>query len=159
MKEDHMRPLALMIGLLGVTILPYECNAQSWTNPFAEYFERGVTISPDGGDSLHANAAIHTIDPWPPYVGNTRITQSGRAAVNAVERMYVKCEPFPQVPSNISSLGTGSSVAGGGGAGTCDPGGPAWARSGGGGGGGGAIGGGGGGGYFNAGPAPAAPPN
>jgi hypothetical protein len=142
-----MKPLALVIGLLGVTTLPYECGAQSWDNPFAQYFERGVTISPEGGDANSANAAIHTIDPWPPYVGNTRIPQTGRAAVNAVERMYTKCEPFPQVPSNISNIGGGgggSSGGGGGGGGggsgggsSCDPGGPPWARSGGGGGGGG----------------------
>ena len=112
-----MKPLALIIGLLGVTTLPYECGAQGWDNPFAPYFERGLTISPDGGDANNANAAIHTIDPWPPYVGNTRIPTTGRAAVNAVERMYVRCEPFPQVPSNISNLGGGTGGSSGGAAG------------------------------------------
>src|SRR5208282_5328550 len=98
MNEDRMRPLALMIGLLGVASLSCECGAQILDNPFAEYFERGLTISPDGGNAKDTNAAIHTIDPWPPYVGNTRISQDGRAAVNAVERMYKNCAPFPQAP-------------------------------------------------------------
>ena len=97
-----MRPLALMIGLLGVAMLPLQCGAQIWDNPFAEYFERGVTVTPEGGNAKDANAAIHTINPWPPYVGNTRITQDGRAAVNAVERMYQKCQIFPLAQS-ISS--------------------------------------------------------
>ena len=90
-----MKPLALMIGLLGAAMLSSVCDAQILDNPFAEYFERGLTISPDGGNAKDTNDAIHTIDPWPPYVGNTRISQDGRAAVNAVERMYTKLCSVP----------------------------------------------------------------
>lgn len=113
-----MKPLALMIGLLAAATLSCVCDAQILDNPFAEYFERGVTISPDGGNAKDTNAAIHTIDPWPPYVGHTRISQEGRAAVNAVERMYTKCDPFPQVATlGGSTGGTGGSSGGGGGGG------------------------------------------
>ena len=42
-----MRPLALMIGLLGVVMLPWQCSAQIMDNPFAEYFERSITIAPE----------------------------------------------------------------------------------------------------------------
>jgi hypothetical protein len=83
-----MRPLALMIGLIGAAILPYQCGAQILDDFFSEYFERSVTIAPSAGNAKDANAAIHTIDPWPPYVGNTRIPGDGRGAVNSIERMY-----------------------------------------------------------------------
>ena len=61
-----MKPLALMLGLVGAAILPYECSAQVLDNPFSEYFQRDVRITPNGGNANDANAAIHTIDPWPP---------------------------------------------------------------------------------------------
>lgn len=83
-----MRPLALMIGLIGAAILPYQCGAQIFDDFFSEYFERSVTIAPSAGNAKDANAAIHTIDPWPPYVGYTRIPGDGRRAVNSMERMY-----------------------------------------------------------------------
>jgi hypothetical protein len=103
-----MRPLALMIGLIGAAILPYQCGAQILDDFFSEYFERSVTIAPSAGNAKDANAAIHTIDPWPPYVGDTRIPRDGRAAVNSIERMYRN--PVTGVVSSGSGA-TGSSWA------------------------------------------------
>jgi hypothetical protein len=129
-----------VIGLLCVAVLPYDGSAQILDNPFSEYFERGITITPEGGNAKDANAAIHTIDPWPPYAGNTRISQDGRGAVNAVERMYKNCQIFPLAQS-ISTIPGGGAVAGN--AGGCEPapgpfgGAGAWSTGGGGGGGGG----------------------
>lgn len=83
-----MRPLALMIGLIGAAILPYECGAQIFDDFFSDYGQRTITIAPGAGNAKDANAAIHTIDPWPPYVGDTRIPRDGRGAVTSIERMY-----------------------------------------------------------------------
>jgi hypothetical protein len=83
-----MRPLALMIGLIGSAILPYECGAQIFDDFFSDYSQRTITIAPGAGNAKDANAAIHTIDPWPPFVGYTRIPGDGRSAVNAIERMH-----------------------------------------------------------------------
>jgi hypothetical protein len=102
-----MKPLALMLGLIGAAILPYECSAQMLDNPFSEYIQREVTITPGGGDANDTNAAIHTIDPWPAYSRNTRIPGNGRLSVDAVERMYRN--PFPL------SQGGGGGAGGGGG--------------------------------------------
>ena len=120
-----MRPLALMIGLLGVAMLPWQCGAQIMDNPFAEYFERSITLTPDGGNAKDTNAAVHTIDPWPPYVGNTRISQDGRSAVNAVERMHKNCQIFPLAQSISSGTagggGGGGGSSGGGATAGCEP--------------------------------------
>jgi len=83
-----MRPLALMIGLIGSAILPYECGAQIFDDFFSDYSQRTITIAPGAGNAKDANAAIHTIDPWPPFVGYTRIPGDGRSGVNAMERIY-----------------------------------------------------------------------
>jgi hypothetical protein len=91
-----MKPLALAIGLFGAVTLSNVCNAQIFDDPFAEYVERGVTINPSAGNANEANAAIQTIDPWPPYVGHTRIPGNGRETVNAMEKMYIL--PYPLAP-------------------------------------------------------------
>jgi hypothetical protein len=102
-----MKPLALMLGLFGAAILPYECSAQVLNNPFAEYFQRDIRMTPDGGNANDTNAAIHTIDPWPRYARHTRIPGNGREAAGAVNQMYKTPDPFS------SSSGSGSSQSSG----------------------------------------------
>ncbi|MFZ0636824.1 MAG: hypothetical protein WAM08_14990 [Candidatus Acidiferrales bacterium] len=89
-----MKPLALMLGLVGAAILPYECSAQVLDNPFSEYFQRDMRITPDGGNANDTNAAIHTIDPWPRYARHIRIPGNGQQAVGAVSQMYKTPSPF-----------------------------------------------------------------
>jgi hypothetical protein len=89
-----MKLLSVAIGLIGAIGLSNACCAQIFDNPFSQYVERGVTITPGAGNAVDANNAIQTIDPWPPYVGYTYIPGDGREGVNAVERMY-RSEPLP----------------------------------------------------------------
>lgn len=89
-----MKRLSIVIGLLGVVIWSYRCNAQVPDDPFSDYLQRSVTISLGAGNAKDANAAIYTIDPWPPYVGYTRIPGNGRRAAKSVERMYRVPDPF-----------------------------------------------------------------
>jgi hypothetical protein len=103
-----MRSLSLAIGLFGAVALSNVCAAQIFNDPFAQYFERGIMIAPGAGNAQDANAAIQTIDPWPPYVGNTRIPGDGRRAVNAIERMYRVPNPFASQGQGMG-LGTGTS--------------------------------------------------
>jgi hypothetical protein len=99
-----MKPFAVMLGLIGAAILPHECSAQVLDNPFSQYFQRDVRITPDGGNANDANAAIHTIDPWPPYARHTRIPGYGREYVGAVNSMYLN--------PGVKSLGGGSGSSG-----------------------------------------------
>jgi hypothetical protein len=99
-----MKPLALMLGLVGAAIMPYECSAQVMDNPFSEYIQRDVRIAPTGGDANDVNAAIHTIDPWPRYARHTRIPGNGREAVGSVEQLYTNPHPL-----SSSSSGGGQS--------------------------------------------------
>jgi hypothetical protein len=43
------------------------------------YLDNGDTVSRSAGDAVDANAAIHTIDPWPLAASSTEILSDGRA--------------------------------------------------------------------------------
>lgn len=49
------------------------------------YFDRRETIAFDGGDSVAANAAEQTIDPFPRHSNNNRLTFNGQRMQHAVE--------------------------------------------------------------------------
>jgi hypothetical protein len=107
-----MRPCSFALGLMGVVISSYGCKAQVFDDPFTDYLHRGVTISVGAGNAADANAAIQTIDPWPPYVGNTHIPGDGRGMVGAVERMYKTPDPFGSAGgSSATSSPTGTSTS------------------------------------------------
>src|ERR1700733_6351302 len=108
-----MRAASLVIGLFAAATLSSACHAQIFDDPFSQYFERGVTITPGAGNAKDANAAVHTIDPWPPYVGYTRIPGDGRRATAAIQRMYRVPNPFErQDMSGDTGGNSGGSAAG-----------------------------------------------
>jgi hypothetical protein len=49
------------------------------------YFDRRDTIAADGGDSIAANAAEQTIDPWPRHSNNNNLAFNGQRMQRAVE--------------------------------------------------------------------------
>jgi hypothetical protein len=51
-----------------------------------QYVHRSDTIALDNGNAADANIATHTIDPWPPGVGDRRIPANGDRMVGAVDR-------------------------------------------------------------------------
>ena len=107
-----MRATSLVIGLFAAATLSSACHAQIFDDPFSQYFERGITITPGAGNAKDTNAAIHTIDPWPPYAGYTRIPGNGRASVGAVERMYRQPSPFATGASGAGIIGGSSTTSG-----------------------------------------------
>jgi hypothetical protein len=114
-----MKVITLVMGLCGVVALADICHAQIFDDPFAQYAERTITIWPGAGNANNANAAIHAIDPWPPYAGYTRIPGNARHAVDSINRMYLYPNPFlPQQPGFGPGLSGGTIGAGVGGPGT-----------------------------------------
>jgi hypothetical protein len=89
-----MRMIAFVIGVFGAVSLSPALQAQPIDDPFSDYLQRSDTILLGAGNAKDVNAAIHTITPWPPYVGNTHIPIDGRRSVDALERMYQKPSPF-----------------------------------------------------------------
>lgn len=112
-----MKPSTLTICLFATIMVSNTCRAQVLNDLFSQYFERGITITPGAGNAKDANAAIHTIDPWPAYAGYTHIPGEGRRAVNSIERMYRVPNPFSsqqQMGVGVAETSGGTSGPGGG---------------------------------------------
>jgi hypothetical protein len=105
-----MKLSTLTICLFATIMGSSTCRAQVLNDLFSQYFERGITITPGAGNAKDANAAIHTIDPWPAYAGYTYIPGDGRRAVNSIERMYRVPNPF----SSQQQMGFGTAETTGG---------------------------------------------
>jgi len=50
------------------------------------YLDRRDSIALGAGDAVAADAALQTVDPWPPQSKNTRIAENGQRMQSAVER-------------------------------------------------------------------------
>jgi hypothetical protein len=71
---------------LGAAALVAGCSpGVPFDDPFAEYGQRIMTVSPTAGNAEAANTAIQTVDPWPRYVNNTNIPGDGARMVSAVD--------------------------------------------------------------------------
>ena len=86
-----------------------------WDDPFEQYFQRKDTVILSSGNAKTVNSATHVIDPWPRYVGNTRIPGDGERMAGAVER-YRDVSKLLRAPKPITpaySSVTGITVGGG----------------------------------------------
>jgi hypothetical protein len=85
------------------------CFAFPWDDPLDQYFQRKNGVTLEAGDAAAVNSATHTIDPWPRYVGNTRIPGDGERMAGAVER-YRDVSKIPRSPKPLGSQITSTSV-------------------------------------------------
>jgi hypothetical protein len=68
------------------------------------YFDRRETIAFDGGDSVAANAAEQTIDPWPRHSNNNRLTFNGQRMQHAVECYRIgKVQPPADIDATVDA--------------------------------------------------------
>ena len=51
-----------------------------------DYYDRRDTISSSAGNANASNSVTQTIDPWPPYVRDTRMITDGRRESVAITR-------------------------------------------------------------------------
>jgi hypothetical protein len=108
----------MLLGLLLATTVSGVCEAQGIDDPFSDYLQRSVTISLGAGNAKDTNAAVHTINPWPRYVGDTHIHTTGRQAVDSIQRLYRVPNPFEREAgggsgSSAGGIETGNGAAGG----------------------------------------------
>ena len=68
------------------------------------YFDRRETVASGAADAVASNAAVQTVDPWPPYVSNQNISMNGERAELAIARYRAN--------RSISPSGSGTSSAG-----------------------------------------------
>jgi hypothetical protein len=77
------------------------------------YAQRIEGITRDAGDAKAANAAIHTVDPWPRYSARRRIPASGERMAGAAER-HRDVRKLPLTPPPIAPTAIGTSGLSGG---------------------------------------------
>jgi hypothetical protein len=104
----HVGFFAAVIGLIAAVAFSGACKAQAIDDPFSDYLQRSVTITMGAGNAKDTNAAIHTINPWPPYVGNTHIHTTGRQAADSIERLYRVPNPFEREIGGAGAAGSGT---------------------------------------------------
>ena len=120
MTKRHLALLAPL--LLG------GCYGLAGNDEMDRYVQRSDTITMSAGDAKQVNAATHTINPWPSYVGDRRIATDARRTGAAVTRYTTTTRPVDQAPNmgepteamgqppptnqniNISGSGAGSSA-------------------------------------------------
>jgi hypothetical protein len=84
-------------------------------DPFADYTQRSLTISPGAGNAQAANLALQTATPWPPHSRNTNIPANGARMVRAVQQF--ESGTRPSLGSNDLSGGGSTGLGGGSGSG------------------------------------------
>jgi hypothetical protein len=76
-----MTRFMIMLASAAVALLLGGCFGET-----GQYLHRSDTIALDNGNAADANIATHTINPWPPGVGDRRIPANGDRMVGAVDR-------------------------------------------------------------------------
>lgn len=76
------------------------CYGLAGNDEMDRYFQRSETITMGAGDAKQVNAVTHTINPWPSYVGDRRITTDARRTGTAVTRYGTSTRPVDQLPNN-----------------------------------------------------------
>jgi hypothetical protein len=104
---------AWIFATLGVAAFLGGCSPYDpFDRPFDPYEQRIVTVSPTAGNSVAANEAIQTIDPWPPYVYNTRSPGDGSRMVRAVQSYETGPKEGGVSPAQAAALGGIGATAG-----------------------------------------------
>jgi hypothetical protein len=76
-----------------------------------DYRDRRDSITSSAGNANAANIATHTVDPWPSYAKNPRMTFDGRRAGLAITRYQLNQSIPPKGLENAAPLDTGSGGA------------------------------------------------
>ncbi len=67
------------------------------------YLDRRDAIALGAGDAVAANAAMQTIDPWPPQSANTHIASNGQKMQAAIERYRTNTVTPPVSPMTLQT--------------------------------------------------------
>jgi hypothetical protein len=90
--QQHLRTIGIMLMAAAVTFGIARAHAD-------EYLQRTDTITMSAGNAPEVNSAIHTIDPWPPYVNNRRIPGNGARMTGAIQRYRQPPQAAPSAPA------------------------------------------------------------
>ena len=87
----------------------YPVQVYNPVDSFQEYTQRADRITLSAGNAQEVNTRIHVIDPWPRYVGNTRIAANGNRMADAAYRY--RCGKAGRAPIPVAATGGAVSTA------------------------------------------------
>jgi hypothetical protein len=87
-----------------------------YDDPFADYTQRSLTVSPSSGNAQAANLALQTATPWPRYSKDTNIPGNGAQMVKAVHEFESGKRPSLESTSGGGAASTGIGSGAGAGA-------------------------------------------
>jgi hypothetical protein len=98
--QRSRRRLAKIAAVASATLLLGGC---------ADYLNHRDRLTLAAGDDVLRNQAVHTIDPWPPRVDDTRISSSGKRTDEAIKRY--ENPPAPAKATDVTvNVGTGAAA-------------------------------------------------
>jgi hypothetical protein len=75
------------------------CNGLAGNDEMDRYYQRSDSITLSAGDAKQANAVTHTINPWPPGVGDRRIVTEAQRIQSAIGRYRSGSQPRDPLPA------------------------------------------------------------
>jgi hypothetical protein len=75
------------------------CYGVAGHDEMDRYIQRSDTITMSAGNAKEVNAATHTVNPWPRYVGDRRLAYDARRVGSAVTRYGTQKQPVDQLPN------------------------------------------------------------
>lgn len=111
--------IGMMIAPIGAALLMQGSQLKAgeiFGDILTSYQQRIDSVTFGAGNAKSANSAVHTIDPWPRYAGNRRLTANGERMVGAIGRyrdvLRLPQAPPPLAPTRIESSGLSGSSSG-----------------------------------------------
>lgn len=111
--------IEMMIGLFGAAMLMQSSQLKAgevFSDLLAPYQQRIDSVTFGAGNAKSFNSSLHTIDPWPRYAGNRRLTANGERMVGAIGRyrdvLRIPSTPQPLAPTKIESSGLSGATSG-----------------------------------------------
>ena len=73
-----------------------------------DYLKRSDTVSLSAGETQAWNKVVHTTDPWPPYVMDTRISGDGRRTAAVIQRYSTGSQEADLAQASAATPGSGA---------------------------------------------------
>jgi hypothetical protein len=73
-----------------------------------DYMKHSDTVSLNAGETQAWNKVVHTTDPWPPYVMDTRISGDGRRTAAVIQRYSTGSQEADLAQASAATPGSGA---------------------------------------------------
>lgn len=107
-----VRPIIKALGPALAVLVGLSAASPAFADPY-DYRDRRDAITSSAGEANAANIATHMVNPWPPYVRDSRIGVDGRRAGLGITRYQLNQSIPPKGLENapVQAGGSGASMS------------------------------------------------